>query len=61
YDHAILSLAPELPDSLRTPFDILFPQLLAYSLTLAIGADPDNPSPAGVITRVVEGVRIYEN
>ncbi|HEX4227196.1 MAG TPA: hypothetical protein VHZ07_00900 [Bryobacteraceae bacterium] len=61
YDHLVVSLAPELPDPLRTPFDILFPQLLAYSLTLAIGADPDNPSPAGVITRVVEGVRIYEN
>jgi tagatose-6-phosphate ketose/aldose isomerase len=61
YDHMVLSLAPELPDALRTPFDILFPQLLAYWLTLAIGADPDNPSPAAVITRVVEGVRIYEN
>lgn len=59
-DHIVPSLAPELPDPYRTPFDILFPQLLAYSLTLATGGDPDNPSPAGVITRVVEGVRIYE-
>lgn len=59
-DELVVSLAPELPDALRTPFDILFPQLLAYALTLTLGGDPDNPSPAGVITRVVEGVRIYE-
>ena len=61
YDELVISIAPELPDVFRTPFDILFPQLLAYALTLMAGGDPDNPSPAGVIRRVVEGVRIYEN
>lgn len=60
-DEIVPSLAPELPDSFRTPFDILFPQLLAFRLSTAVGVDPDDPSPAGVITRVVEGVRIYEN
>ncbi len=60
-DELVPSLASELPDALRTPFDVVFPQLLAYWLTKAIGADPDNPSPNDVITRVVEGVRIYES
>lgn len=52
--------AGELPDSVRTPFEIVFPQLLAYHLSLQAGLNPDNPSPGGVINRVVRGVRIYE-
>jgi len=28
-------------------------------LSLGIGLNPDNPSPNGVINRVVQGVRIY--
>jgi tagatose-6-phosphate ketose/aldose isomerase len=53
------AFAPELADGLRTPFEIVFAQLLAYHLSLRAGLDPDNPSPEGVIRRVVEGVRIY--
>jgi len=52
--------AQDLPDELRTPFDIVFPQLLAFHLSLRSGLDPDNPSPQGVINRVVQGVRIHE-
>lgn len=55
------AMAPELPDMLRTPFEIVFPQLLAYHLSLREELNPDNPSPGGVINRVVEGVRIYES
>jgi len=33
--------------------------LLGYHLSLRIGLNPDNPSPEGVINRVVQGVRIY--
>jgi tagatose-6-phosphate ketose/aldose isomerase len=51
--------ASALPDYLRTPAEIVFPQLLAYHLSLRLGLDPDNPSPGSVITRVVQGVRIY--
>ncbi len=51
--------APNLPDALRTPFEIVFPQLLAYHLSLKAGLNPDNPSPTGVITRVVQGVQIH--
>ena len=54
------SAAANLPDELRTPFDIVFPQLLAFHLSLRSGFDPDNPSPQGVINRVVQGVRIHE-
>jgi tagatose-6-phosphate ketose/aldose isomerase len=59
-DETVPAMAPELPDNLRTPFEIVFPQLLAYHLSLRAGLNPDNPSPGGVINRVVQGVRVYE-
>lgn len=60
YDELIPAAAPDLPDYLRAPFEIVFPQLLAYHLSLFAGLNPDSPSPDAVITRVVQGVRIYE-
>jgi tagatose-6-phosphate ketose/aldose isomerase len=60
FDEVISTEASSLPDYLRTPAEIVFPQLLAYHLSLRLGLDPDNPSPGRVITRVVEGIRIYE-
>lgn len=60
FDHAIAASAPDLEDALRTPFEVVFAQLLAYHLSLGAGLNPDNPSPEGVITRVVGGVRIHE-
>jgi tagatose-6-phosphate ketose/aldose isomerase len=57
----IPAMAANLPDYLRTPFEIVFPQLLAYHLSLAAGFDPDNPSPGGVITRVVQKFRLHED
>jgi tagatose-6-phosphate ketose/aldose isomerase len=61
FDSVISTSASALPDYLRTPADIVFCQLLGYYLSLRLGLDPDNPSPGGVIHRVVEGVRIYED
>ena len=58
-DTRVVAAAPELPDDLRTPFEIVFPQLLAYHLSLAMELNPDNPSPSGIINRVVKGVRLY--
>jgi len=55
------AMAAELPDILRTPFEIVFPQLLAYHLSLRAELNPDSPSPGGIINRVVQGVRIYED
>lgn len=60
FNEFIPATAPGLPDVLRTPFEIIFPQLLAYHLSLQAGLNPDSPSPDGVITRVVKGVRIHE-
>ena len=54
------AMASDLPDALRSPFEIVFPQLLAFHLSLRAGLDPDEPSPGGVIHRVVRGVHLYE-
>jgi tagatose-6-phosphate ketose/aldose isomerase len=59
FDEVIPALAPQTVDALRTPYEILGPQLLGYHLSLRIGLNPDNPSPNGVINRVVQGVRIH--
>lgn len=53
------AVSPAAADQLRTAFEIMGPQLLGYHLGLAAGLDPDNPSPEGVINRVVQGVKIY--
>ena len=55
------ALAPELPDCLRTPFEIVFGQLLGYHLSVHAQVNPDNPSPDGLITRVVKAFRIHED
>ena len=58
--HDVLpAVLAEAPDDLRTPFEILIPQLLGYHLNLRLGLNPDNPSPEGVISRVVQGVKIH--
>ncbi len=59
FDQLIPAVAPRIDDALRTPFEILGPQLLGYHLSLRTGLNPDNPSPDGVINRVVSGVKIY--
>jgi len=53
------AVAPREDDALRTSYEIVGPQLLGYHLSLRIGLNPDNPSPDGIINRVVSGVRIY--
>ncbi|HVJ08479.1 MAG TPA: hypothetical protein VM554_08845 [Acidisarcina sp.] len=59
FDGIIPAVAPMADDALRTPFEILGPQLLGYHLSLGLGLNPDSPSPDGVINRVVQGVRIH--
>lgn len=59
FDEVIPAVAPRAIDALRTPYEILGPQLIGYHLSLRIGLNPDNPSPNGVINRVVQGVRIH--
>jgi tagatose-6-phosphate ketose/aldose isomerase len=59
FDAVIPAVAPGAADTLRTPFEIIAPQLLGYHLSRMKGLDPDNPSPSGVINRVVQGVVIH--
>ncbi len=59
FDEVIPAVAPRADDALRTPYEILGPQLLGYHLSVSLGLNPDNPSPEGVINRVVQGVRIH--
>ena len=60
FDELIPAVTPEIADHLRTPFEMIGPQLLGYHLSLRVGLNPDNPSESGIITRVVEGVRIHQ-
>lgn len=61
FDTTIPAMLPNAPDAYRTPFEIVAPQLLGYHLSLCVGLNPDNPSPSGVIHRVVQGMRIHES
>lgn len=53
-------LSAEVPDALRVLTDMVVCQVLAFSRSRALGLDPDNPSPGAVISRVVQGVTIYD-
>lgn len=48
-----------IPDALRAPLYIVWPQMLAVYASLNRGLQPDKPSAAGVINRVVAGVQIH--
>lgn len=61
FDFVVPANAPHLADEWRVPFEIPFAQLLAYHLSRKMGLDPDNPSPTGAITRVVQESRTHEN
>jgi len=49
-----------LPAEYAPPVQVIAGQLLALFTSLALGLKPDNPSEAGVIHRVVEGVKVYD-
>ena len=62
-DHVLSLHAPqqtlELGDEYRAPVDVMLGQLLGLFCSLRLGLKPDNPSPDGVISRVVSHVNIY--
>ena len=60
HDWFIKACSASLPDHLRTAFEVVFLQLLAYQLSLRAGVDPDDPSPGGVVTRVVRPFQIHD-
>ena len=61
--HHVLEFDPEgrlnLDDDLVAPLLVLPAQLYGLYRSLALGLEPDTPSRAKVITRVVQGVTIY--
>ena len=58
--YAILADIHSNLEALRAPFEIVFPQLVAYHLSRTLGMNPDLSSPRGVINRVVQGVRLHD-
>ncbi|MFH1068622.1 MAG: sugar isomerase [Candidatus Glassbacteria bacterium] len=48
------------PDDYLSPAYVIVGQSLGVFKSLAVGLKPDSPSEAGVITRVVQGVKIYD-
>ena len=49
----------EIPDTYLPPVQVIFGQLLGLFSSMREGLKPDSPSPAGVISRVVEKFAIY--
>jgi tagatose-6-phosphate ketose/aldose isomerase len=59
---AVIELFPStepLEDDYRVLTDIVAGQILATFKSIHLGLSPDNPSPDGIINRVVAGVRLY--
>lgn len=61
--HAEHVLSPDLdasiPDAYRPVLDVLFGQLLGLFASIRCGLKPDEPSPTGAISRVVQNIGIY--
>ena len=56
FNNTILSKYPEIINAF---IYIYFAQLLAYTKSVSMGFNPDNPCPSGEVSRVVHGVTIY--
>lgn len=50
---------PDLPDNYRPVLDVMLGQLLGLFASLRCGLKPDQPSPNGAITRVVQPIKLY--
>jgi tagatose-6-phosphate ketose/aldose isomerase len=53
--------AKELDEALWAILCTLPGQIIGYFKSILLGYNPDNPSPDGTISRVVEGVKIYDD
>lgn len=54
-----LSCPADFPDYCRPVLDVMFGQLLGLFAALRCGLKPDQPSPTGAITRVVQPIKLY--
>ena len=54
-----LDCAPDFPDFYRPVLDVMLGQLLGLFTSMRCGLKPDQPSPNGAITRVVQPIKLY--
>jgi tagatose-6-phosphate ketose/aldose isomerase len=54
-----LGLPEDFPDNCRPVLDVILGQLLGLFASLRCGLKPDQPSPNGAITRVVQPIKLY--
>ena len=47
------------PDHYRPMLDVMLGQLLGLFASMRCGLKPDQPSPGGTITRVVQPIKLY--
>lgn len=54
-----LDCSANFPDYFRPVLDVMFGQLLGLFTSMRCGLKPDQPSPNGAITRVVQPIKLY--
>ena len=54
-----LNCPVDFPDHYRPVLDVMLGQLLGLFVSLRCGLKPDQPSPTGAITRVVQPIKLY--
>ncbi len=54
-----LDCAPDFPDHYRPALDVMLGQLIGLFASMRCGLKPDQPSPSGTITRVVQPIKLY--
>ncbi len=54
-----LDCPPTFPDHYRPVLDVMFGQLIGLFTSMRCGLKPDQPSPNGAITRVVQPIKLY--
>ena len=54
-----LGLGPNFDDRYRPVLDVMLGQLLGLFASMRCGLKPDQPSPGGTITRVVQPIQLY--
>ncbi len=54
-----LGLGAKFDDHYRPVLDVMFGQLLGLFASMRCGLKPDQPSPSGAITRVVQPIQLY--
>ena len=54
-----LDCVADFPDHYRPMLDVMLGQLIGLFASMRCGLKPDQPSPSGTITRVVQPIKLY--